>query len=125
MQDKTKLGVALTKCYFCGKDDKIIMNTRLTEYFAKKVEEMNGKIIDTEPCPECKKFMKQGVILISVKDDDQEYRTGGWCVMKDEAIKRIFPEEEAKQLLKMRAGFIADSLWDAIGIPRGNIDNRN
>lgn len=123
MQDK-KLGIALTKCYFCGKDDKIVMNTRLTGYFAKKVEEMNGKVIDKEPCNECKEFMKQGVILISVKDDDPEYRTGGWCVIKDEGIKRIFPKEQAEQLLKMRAGFIADSLWDAIGIPRENIDNR-
>ena len=32
------------------KDDKIVINNRLTEYFAKKVEEMNGKVIDKEPC---------------------------------------------------------------------------
>lgn len=124
MQDKQKLGIALTKCYFCGKDDKIVINTRLTEYFAKKVEEMNGKIIDKEPCNECKKLMKMGVMLISVRDYDPEYRTGSMAIIKDEAIKRIFPKEEAKTLLKMRCGFIGDSLWDAIGIPREDIDNR-
>lgn len=123
MQDK-KLGIALTKCYFCGKDDKIVMNTRLTTYFANKVEEMNGKVIDKEPCNECKKLMKMGVMLISVRDDDPEYRTGSMAVIKDEAIKKIFPKEEAETLLRMRCGFISDSLWDAIGIPRENIDNR-
>lgn len=123
MQDK-KLGIALTKCYFCGKDDKIVMNTRLTTYFANKVEKMNGKVIDKEPCDECKKLMKMGVMLISVKDDDPEYRTGSIAVIKDEAIKKIFQKEEEETLLKMRCGFISDSLWDAIGIPRENIDNR-
>lgn len=114
----SKLGLAIPKCYFCGKDkNEIIMNRVLTDKMAGKIEEMHGKVIDTEPCDECKKLMEQGVMLIEVKDDMPDYRLGAISVIKDEAISRIFPEEQANQLLKMRAGFISESLWHMIGLP--------
>ena len=116
----TKLGVAIPKCYFCGKDkNEIIMNRLLTDRMADKVEEMHGKVIDTEPCDECKKLMEQGVMLIKVRDNDPEFRLGAISVVKDEAIKRIFPKDDAIHLLEMRAGFISESLWDMIGLPNG------
>lgn len=116
---ENRLGVAIPKCYFCGENkNEIIMNRILTEGCAKKVEDAHGKVIDKEPCDKCKEFMKQGVILIEVSDNDPDYRLGGFAVIKDEAISRIFPEKEASTLLKMRAGFIATSLWARIDLPR-------
>ena len=113
-------GVAIPKCYFCGKDkNEIIMTTLLTKENARKVKKAHGKVIDKTPCDECKKYMEQGVILIEVKDDDPEYRLGGFVVITEDGIKNIFPEEEAKTLLKMRAGFIGETLWKRIGLPTG------
>lgn len=114
----SKFEVAIPKCYFCGEDkNELIMNTRLTEKCAEQIKEAHGKVINTEPCDKCKELMKQGVMLIKVRDDDPEYRLGNICVVKDEAIRRIFPEDDAIHLLEMRAGFIAETLWDRIGLP--------
>ena len=110
--------VALTKCYFCGGDNQIVMNRVLTKKHAENVKEMHGKIINKEPCNKCAEYMKKGVILISVRDDDPEYRTGGFAVVTDEGIRRAFPKEQAETLIKMRAGFIADSLWEMLGLPK-------
>lgn len=116
--ENNKIGFAIPKCYFCGKDkNEIIMNTRLAHTFAKRVEEMHGKVIDKEPCDECKKLMEQGVMLIKVREDDPEYRLGNMCVVKDEGIRHVFPKEQADNLIKMRAGFIGEKLWEQIGLP--------
>ena len=64
------LGVALIKCFFCGKDKGIVMNTRLHPAMACRVEEINGKAIDKEPCEECKELMKQGIMFCSVRDGE-------------------------------------------------------
>lgn len=66
-----------------------------------------------------KRLWNKGVMLIKVREGDPDYRLGQLCALKDEAIEKIFPEEEAKQLLKMRAGFIGEELWDMIGLPNG------
>ena len=115
-----KIGIALTKCYFCGEDKEIIMNTRLTEYFANKVEEYHGKVIDKEPCNKCKELMKQGVMLISVRDNDPEYRTGNIAVVKDSAIKDIFNTESANAAIKSRCAFVSDEVWKLLGLPMGD-----
>jgi hypothetical protein len=69
MSKEPELGVALTKCFYCLNDDKIIMNTRLTTSLKDKVEDMHGKIVDMEPCPKCVSMMEQGFMIISVDPD--------------------------------------------------------
>ncbi len=116
--ENNKIGFAIPKCYFCGKDkNEIIMNTRLAHVFAKRVEEMHGKVIDKEPCSECKKLMEQGVMLIKVKEEDPEYRLGNIAVVKDEAIRKMFTEEYAEDLIKKRACFLSDKAWEIFGLP--------
>jgi hypothetical protein len=65
--------------------------------------------------------MKQGIILVSVKDENDDhknpYRTGGWVVMKEAGIHRIFSKEYADQLMKTRFGFITDTAWKKLGLP--------
>lgn len=114
------LGIAIPRCYFCGKDkNEIIMNTILTPTAAKNTNKMHGKVIDKEPCDECKKFMDMGIILISTKDNDQEYRTGGFVVVKEEAVEKMpIPDDIKEHALKARALFLADSVWTAFGLPR-------
>jgi hypothetical protein len=86
------------------------------------VEAPHGKVIDKEPCAECKKWMEQGIILISVRDGeegDNPYRTGRWVVVKDEAIKRFNPPEFVEEVLKKRIAFVPDQVWTMLGLPKG------
>jgi hypothetical protein len=72
---------------------------------------------DKEPCDKCKEYMKQGIILISVRDGeggDNPYRTGGWTVIKEEAVRRMFKDVD----LYKRVAFVHDSVWDMVGLPR-------
>lgn len=114
----SNVGVALVKelCRCCVKemDGPIVLNTRLNASAAKKVEDMNGKVVGfaEKPCDECQGYMKQGVILVSVdekltEDMNNPYRTGGFFVLKDEAITRIFDTKMADRLVKKtRFGYI-------------------
>ncbi len=146
MRNNHDLGVALTKCYFCHESDKIVMNTRLAPQIAARVEEMNGKVIDMDPCNKCKALMQQGVILITIDSeksgtdwhkppneawDDRRgvwapdpnwmpnpYRTGGWFVVKDDAIRRMMPDSPdlAEWAIKHRWMFIEDEAARKIGL---------
>jgi len=118
MSDDT-LGVALTKCFYCQEDNEIVLNTRLTTSMASKVKELHGKVIDMRPCPSCEEHMRQGVIIITIDPHNSPanwhmpppdleegntwmpnpYRSGGWFVIHDEAIRNMLTgDEESKEL---------------------------
>ena len=91
-----------------------------TEKF-KEVASKDGEMpmqigsVDKKPCPKCQKYMKQGTILISVRDGesgDNPYRTGNWAVIKKEATKKIFNKET-------KIAFVEDTLWKKLGLPTG------
>src|SRR5947208_1408802 len=101
--------VALTRCFFCNGDAEILMNMRLTPGCAAKVRDADKKVINMQPCNQCKEYMAAGVILITIDDEKSErgwnrpppgedgrgfmpnpYRTGGFFVLRDEAVRRIF-----------------------------------
>lgn len=68
-----------------------------------------------KPCDNCKEMMKQGVVIISVKDGtdhDNPYRTGRIFCVRDEAVKKMLGEIPPK-----RACFIEDSMLDTMGFP--------
>ena len=117
----SKLEVAVVKCFFCGKDKGLVMNTRLTERDAKNIRKMHNHAIDHEPCDECKKWMEQGIILVSVRNGESgnnPYRTGGFVVLKEDAVKQFSTPEMFKQVKKTRFAFIEDCVWDQLGLPR-------
>ena len=93
--NRPEIGVALTKCFYCQEDDRIVLNRQLTKRHAEKVKEMHGMVVDKEPCPKCKGYMEKGIIVITVDekrsdgDMDNPYRTGGWFVMGEDAICRM------------------------------------
>lgn len=121
MTKEDNFAVALTKCFYCGGDHHLIMNQKLTKKAAEEVRQCHGKVVTMEPCSKCQEFMKNGVILIEVKDNcDQQnpYRTGGFCVIKDEGIKNAFPPEQAEMALKHRWCFVEESIWKAIGLDK-------
>jgi len=82
MKTKNNLGVALVKelCPICSKkiDGPIVLNTYLTSSSAKKVEEMNGKIIgwSKEPCKKCKEDLDKAFLFIGIDDDKSNKKDG-------------------------------------------------
>lgn len=114
--------VALTKCFYCGEGNEIIIPKLLTKKVANQIKEMHGKVISKAPCPKCKELMKQGVFFISVKDGETNgetpYRTGKLAVVKDEAVKRIISNQELlDQVISKRVCWIEDSTWKHLGLP--------
>jgi hypothetical protein len=85
-------------------------------------------IHQTGVCQQCQKYMQQGIILISVdesKSDDlsNPYRTGGWVVVKEEAVRRMLPESDVtEQICQKRMSFVPDDVWDQLGLPRGEVE---
>ena len=49
------------------------------------------------------------------------FRTGGWCVVKEDYIKRVVqPPELLALMLRERWSFIEDDAWNLMGLPRGD-----
>jgi hypothetical protein len=98
---------------------------RCGEYNPGDREELKDHehISNNGPCEQCTGLMEQGVVCISVRDDpdgdpDNPYRTGGWAVVTDEAIRRIVqPQELAEGIIRKRMAFIPDDAWALIGLP--------
>ena len=104
----TNFAVALTKdlCPACGKahDGAIVMNTRLYESAARKVEALHGQAIAYRMCSACQEALDQGAVFLieidparsRLSDDgarvrpEDAFRTGrAWGVKRD-AVQRIF-----------------------------------
>lgn len=130
-----RVGVALTRCFYCGEGDRILLNKVLTEHMAKRVESAHNCVLDMEPCNKCKELMGKGVILITIDvaksdpnwntnpDADKSnwmpnpYRTGGFFVITDDAVKRIIDNEEmAAWALKHRFMFIEHEAAEKLGL---------
>lgn len=134
MRIHQKYGVnsTMTTCFYCGEPkDILLVGAAVAKAKEAGLCSSDGKMdrsigcIDKEPCQKCQEYMKQGIILISVKDGeegDNPYRTGGWVVIKEEVIKRIVqPEAIAVDIIKQRMAFIPDAVWGALGLPRGMV----
>lgn len=127
-RDEPVVGVALTKCFYCLGDNSILLNTRLSAGAAKQVEELHGYVVDMTPCPACEKLMQQGVILITIDDEKSgpdwnkakipnPYRTGGWFVVKDEAVQRMINDPTLSAwAIEHRWMFIAHEAAEAVGL---------
>lgn len=111
---------ALTRCFFCGEPDKILLcspfNARGEP--ATDMDKLNGKVIDMEPCPKCADLMKQGIMLLTVRDgekQDNPFRTGRVFVVREDAMKRIVGDD-THAMFKVRWSFIEDSVADKLGL---------
>lgn len=124
-----KLGVALVKelCPVCTKetDASILLNKRLTEGEAKKVEDLNGKIMwSKELCPDCKEMKSKGFILIGAvekktQDATNPYRSGNiWCVKQEVAEKLFAPHPPPPSGI----AFVDVTVAQQMNLPGVNLD---
>ena len=125
LSQKHGVNPSLLQCFVCMKDVGVALMGRLPG----DAEAPRRICPDQAPCDECKKLMEQGIILISVdekktEDRNNPWRTGGWVVMKEEAFARIFGGDGTDfvdSVLKSRVCFVPDEIWDAVGLPRGDV----
>lgn len=113
--------VAIGRCYFCHTDKEVILRSR-------GKGELEHGVYNLDPCEECKKYMEQGIIVISIRNDEpppekgkipNPHRTGGWWVVKEQAFKEIFKGEELiKQATKLRFAFAEDRTCEAVGLTK-------
>ncbi len=122
LSPKHGVNPAIPLCFYCNEaKNEVILAGRLPG----DEEAPRASVWDTVPCDKCKGYMAKGVILISVKDGsegDNPYRTGGWVVVKDEFITRAIDPVAGAVILKRRASFVPDEVWDRIGLPRGPME---
>ena len=115
ISEKHGVNPTIPKCFFCGEDKNMII---LAGRLKGDEEAPRNAVCDKEPCDKCKEYMTMGVMLVSVKDGSDQndpYRTGRLCVIKEEAAKNIF-----NNLGNSRFAFIEDAAWDMIGLPTQN-----
>ena len=122
------LEVALTRCYYCGDGNEVILNTLLTKKCAEAVKAMHHKVVSTEPCPTCQKWMKDGIILITIdevksgkgweKDKiPNPHRTGGFFVVKEGFVEKVFAAPKAVAFAKKhRWLFISHEAAEQVGL---------
>jgi len=85
---------------------------------SKNTANLSGEM--TETCPKCNTC---GSINSSphMLDDKNPWRTGGWVVVKDAFIQKVFQPEVAIDVIKKRVAFLSDEAWDLFGLPRGEV----
>ncbi len=122
LSEKHGVNPMMLVCYVCGENTGEIA---LLGMLPEDKEAPRRGTLTKEPCDECCKWMDKGVILISTRNGeagvDNPYRTGCWCVVKDDAVSRMLSNATLlKEILEKRVAFIEDEVWDKLGLPRIN-----
>jgi hypothetical protein len=122
LSPKFGLNPSMSICFFCQKEKNEIIIPGL---LSGDAEAPRKAVWNKEPCDECKAHMNQGIILISVdekksfQDKENPYRTGGWVLIKEDAIKRMIKDKKLlSHILEKRVAFVPDDTWNHIGLPR-------
>ncbi len=118
LSPKHGVNPAIPICYVCLKPkNEIILAGRLKD----DAEAPHAAVWDYQPCATCEAFMTPGIILISVKPGESgnnPYRTGGWAVVKEEAVRRMLTHPPlVEDICKRRMAFMPDDVWNALGLP--------
>jgi len=117
LSEKHGVNPAIPLCFLCGKEKNVVL---LAGRLLNDEEAPRNVVWDYEPCDECKAYMERGIILISVKDGetgDNPHRTGGWCVVREEALRKFITPEN-HPIFKKRMAFLEDTTWDKLGLPK-------
>jgi hypothetical protein len=107
-------------CYFCGEDKGAALGLK------DDAEVPHRAVWDYEPCDECAKLMKAGIMLISVRDGETDginpHRTGKVCVLREETIRFMVQEPLLTEVLRRRCAFVPDAEWAALGLSNGEVN---
>lgn len=128
----------MEQCYYCLEAKGVILWGRISAKQADALIEAKIPVrggnsaggdveaprmvcLNKEPCSKCQGYMEQGIILISVRDEEENenpFRTGRFCVVKEDLIKRWPIDENVRDnILDHRSAFLPDTVWDMLGLP--------
>jgi len=101
-----KSHVGMQVCFICLEPKSILLNTRLKKTLEDKV------ITDMEPCDECKKHMKHGIILVRANGNKSQFN-GTYVVVKEEAVRKIFKGwGQLDAVMDKRIAILEDKVFD-------------
>jgi hypothetical protein len=127
VSEKHGVNPSLQQCFYCGEAMGVILFGKLKPKDGDRDPAAPRMVcLDKEPCNTCKKLMEQGVMLVSVRDGESgenPHRTGRLCVLREDAIRRIFASEFADTVCKSRFAFVEDKMWAMIGLPTEDAKN--
>jgi len=127
--DKSHVG--MTRCFYCGEHDKILLDKRLRGTLPR-----DCGVVDMEPCAKCEDYMKQGIMLIEINEPKDGKipiheltdrrgnivqkipnpdRTGRMSVIREEAYNNIFVGEAGELGRKYRWTFVSKEVGDQVG----------
>lgn len=103
-------------CFYCGEDDGTIIQPGRLEGDA---EAPRRAVWTKEPCPKCKGWMAQGIMLIEATgpESDNPNRTGRLWVVKQEAVERMgLPPAMLADVIQRRMAFIEPEVSHRLGL---------
>lgn len=125
LSPKHGVNPSLSLCYYCGREKNEVV---LPGFLTGDVQAPHAAVWTREPCEACKGHMAAGVILIEVSESHpvqgEPTRTGGFAVVRDEAIRRLVNDPAlAAQIIRKRVCFMPTEAWRLMGLPKGGIES--
>lgn len=102
ISEKFGVNPSVDTCFICGKETSVVL-------FGTAYKDKNGKTAEAprnvctgDICDNCKQIIEEGgIFFIGVKDGESgnnPYRIGKYAAVKEEAVKRMFPDFPYKKI---------------------------
>jgi hypothetical protein len=106
LSEKHGVNPCIPRCFWCGKEKSEIA---LLGYLPGDKEAPMSAILDYEPCDECAAQMAKGITIMGTNDGGKT-PTGSFCVVREEAIKRMMAGQDdiLNEVLKRRKFYISE-----------------
>ena len=108
----------LAVCQWCGEDtgEVVLLGA------AYKGETPMRMVINDVPCPPCQTSMDKGITLIEAREvGGKPERTGRWCVITEDAARRLFTNPPLDAVLRTRKAYVEQGVMEMF-MPSGAPD---
>lgn len=115
--------LVVAHCFYCEKAKGPQELNPLTRSPAEREKLVEGmRVLDMNPCDECRDWMKRGVMLIEIHDNlptEMPTRTGRMAVMANRWIEDVFNATARDMALKDRWSYVPARIWEQLGLDQG------
>jgi hypothetical protein len=124
--------VALCRCFYCHEPNEILLARRYRPNGepVHDLSKYNNAVISLDPCQKCQDYMRRGVILITIDDTKSDanwqhvedggipnpWRSGGFFVVSEDFVKRVFKAPMLDLVLKVRWAFLEHVAAEQLGL---------